>query len=455
MCNFIVIFGIIIIKNRTIVKKIVTIIIALFILGSQSIFSQALFEENFNYNAGDTLVKNGWTAHSGAGTNTITVVLPGLSYSGYASSGVGFAAKLVNSGEDVNRLMSDSISTGSAYISFLVRVDTARSAGDYFFNIGPTAMGSSIYRGRVYVKQAVNGKLSFGVSKGAASATVLTQYTDSVFTLGTTHLIVLKYTIVAGASNDSVSLFVDPVISGSEPAPLIHQSDTTSTDTDINVARIALRQGSASTAPYLLIDGIRVANSWSSMSSTVPVELTSFTATSANNGTLLKWRTATETNNYGFNVERKASNSSWENIAFVKGNGTSSEVSNYSFTDKNAGQSGKVSYRLKQVDFDGSYTYSKTVEVNLSKTFSYQLGKNYPNPFNPSTIIKYSVPVKQNVTLKVYNLLGNLVATLVNETKEAGDHSVEFNAKNLSSGVYYYQLQAGNFVQTNKMILMK
>ena len=264
---------------------------------------------------------------------------------------------------------------------------------------------------------------------------------------------VAKYAIIAGDTNDVVSLFVNPALGGPEPAALVSHTDATTAD--IPVGRVALRQGTTATSPNVIVDGIRVTNSWSSLATVVPVELTSFSAAQQNGNVTLRWNTASEKNNQGFDIERKLAENSWEKIGFMKGTGTTTEISSYSFVDKSVNANGKVYYRLKQTDFDGSYTYSKTVEVSLNKTFSYSLGKNYPNPFNPSTRISYSVPVKQQVTLKVFNLLGNEVATLVNEVKDAGSYNVDFNAKNLSSGIYYYRLQSGNFVQTNKMILIK
>ncbi len=197
----------------------------------------------------------------------------------------------------------------------------------------------------------------------------------------------------------------------------------------------------------------------------VPVELVSFDA-SVNQGLVtLKWQTATETNNNGFEVERK-SGKSWNKIAFVKGNGTSTKVTNYSYTDKSAGSVDVATYRLKQVDFDGTSHYSKAVEVELNnapKEFS--LSQNYPNPFNPNTVIKYSIPFESNVKIVVYNLTGEVVNTLVNTTEAAGTHEANFNTNesglHLSSGIYFYSMEAvsidgsQNFRQTKKMILMK
>ncbi len=191
----------------------------------------------------------------------------------------------------------------------------------------------------------------------------------------------------------------------------------------------------------------------------LPVELTSFTANVNGNNVILHWQTATEVNNYGFEIERSTGKTTWSKIGFVEGNGTSNSPKEYSFTDV-VSQSGKYSYRLKQIDIDGSYKYSDVVEVNIGTPEKFELGQNYPNPFNPTTTIKYSIPnVRAKdfspVQLTIYDVLGRKIATLVNKKQSPGNYSVNFNASNLTSGIYFYTLRAGSFVQTRKMILIK
>ena len=192
--------------------------------------------------------------------------------------------------------------------------------------------------------------------------------------------------------------------------------------------------------------------------SLIPVELSSFTATSNNDKVELNWITATELNNSGFEIERISrlftSGQMWEKIGFVPGFGTTTESCAYKFVDDNL-ENGKYSYRLKQIDFNGSYTYSNTIEVIVNQPYKYSLEQNYPNPFNPSTIIKYSIPSSSTVQLKVFNILGEEVETLVNEVKSAGNHEINFDANNLPSGIYFYTLKTGKFVQTRKMILIR
>jgi Secretion system C-terminal sorting domain len=192
----------------------------------------------------------------------------------------------------------------------------------------------------------------------------------------------------------------------------------------------------------------------------IPVELINFTAVQNSNGVQLNWTTATETNNKGFEIERaplnlpKGETLGWAKIDFVDGNGTTTEQHNYTFIDNDV-SSGKYSYRLKQIDFDGTFKYSKTAEVELNIINEFSLSQNYPNPFNPVTNIKYSLPQNEFVTLKVFNTLGEEVATLVKKQLPAGNYTVKFGAGNLPSGVYIYKLTAGVYSNTKKLLLLK
>lgn len=190
-------------------------------------------------------------------------------------------------------------------------------------------------------------------------------------------------------------------------------------------------------------------------SGAVPVELTSFTSSVGKNGVNLSWTTSTETNNKGFEIERSTDRKDWSAIGFVQGNGTTSEPQVYSYTDKLSGVTApRLYYRLKQLDFNGTYDYSDVSTAEIAPS-SFELAQNYPNPFNPSTVISYSLPENEFVALKVYDVLGKEVASLVNEQKPAGKYSVNFNASELGSGVYFYTLKAGAQVQSRKMILVK
>ena len=217
----------------------------------------------------------------------------------------------------------------------------------------------------------------------------------------------------------------------------------------------------------------------------VPVELTSFTASVLQNekAVQLNWTTATETNNSAFEIERQVGSkqsavgnpseaeASWETIGFVPGFGTTTEPKSYYFIDEDVSTE-TYKYRLKQIDFDGTFEYSNEIEVDVDFTpKEFVLYQNYPNPFNPSTKIKYEIPLSPPllkgeseaggfVTLKVYDVLGNEVATLVNEEKQAGVYEAEFSvgqdsSPDIASGIYFYKLSVGDIVQTRKMALTK
>ncbi len=186
----------------------------------------------------------------------------------------------------------------------------------------------------------------------------------------------------------------------------------------------------------------------------LPVELTRFSATFKNGNVVLNWRTETEVNNYGFEILRSSQNDLWENIGFVQGNGNSNSPKDYSFIDDQV-LAGKYSYRLRQIDTDGNFEYSKVIEIDLESPRKFELSQNYPNPFNPLTTISFTLAETGNVKLKVYNLLGELVVELINETKDAGIHTINFDGCNLNSGFYIYKIESGNFVQTKKMTLIK
>ena len=187
----------------------------------------------------------------------------------------------------------------------------------------------------------------------------------------------------------------------------------------------------------------------------VPVELTSFSASASENVVTLDWTTATELNNRGFNIERSSEKNEWRTIGFIEGKGTTSEPQHYMYSDNlNDVKSNKVYYRLKQIDNDGTYKYSNIVEVGIVPS-SFTLSQNYPNPFNPSTKIKYSIPQSSKVVVKVFDMLGKEVTTLVNEERQAGTYELTWNAQDMPSGVYTYSIKAGSYTAVKKMVLLK
>ena len=251
---------------------------------------------------------------------------------------------------------------------------------------------------------------------------------------------------------------------GALPSNVIWQTGTTATlaaSTDfrgIILAGTAIMQtagvgasinGRALSLTSVTVNGVSV----------LPVELVSFTATANRMNADLRWSTATEVNNYGFEIERRQT-ATWDKVGFVSGAGSSNAPRNYSYTDNNLSP-GRYTYRLKQVDNNGAFSYHGSVEVVIGLApQAFALFQNYPNPFNPSTVISYQLAVNSQVTLKVYDVLGKEVATLVNGEMKAGSYTVPFSANSangstLASGVYIYRLNAGTFVSTKKLVLMK
>jgi hypothetical protein len=197
----------------------------------------------------------------------------------------------------------------------------------------------------------------------------------------------------------------------------------------------------------------------------IPVELTSFTGRIIDGKSVLDWSTATELNNLGFEIERASSSLAtvldgttpllevWTTVGFVAGNGTTTEPHHYTFSE--SGPGGVVYYRLKQLDYDGSYEYSNVIELNTVSVTTFELSQNYPNPFNPSTNIKFQIANDSFVSLNVYKTLGEKVSTLINEFITAGSYEITFDASELPSGVYFYTLKAGNYLATKKMLLLR
>lgn len=187
----------------------------------------------------------------------------------------------------------------------------------------------------------------------------------------------------------------------------------------------------------------------------LPVELNALSAKVVGKAINLIWSTATETNNRGFEIQRKAAGNDFVAVGFVQGKGTTTQLQRYSFVDNDV-QAGTYQYRLKQIDLDGSYSISSIVEISITAPVEFSLAQNYPNPFNPSTTINFSLAKESNVNLKVFDLLGQEIISLVNnEFMTTGSYSYKFDASKLASGTYIYRLEAGDFVQTKKMTLTK
>ena len=186
----------------------------------------------------------------------------------------------------------------------------------------------------------------------------------------------------------------------------------------------------------------------------IPVELTLFSGSYEDGLVNLKWITATETNNFGFEVERRNDYSPYESIGFVNGNGTSTNRVTYNFIDENL-SANRYYYRLKQIDLDGSFEYSNEIEVEIEGLTDFQLYQNYPNPFNPSTKIKYYIPQNSFVKITLHDILGSEIRTLVNENVQTGNYEIALDGSDLSSGMYFVRLSSENVQKSIKISLIK
>jgi hypothetical protein len=254
-----------------------------------------------------------------------------------------------------------------------------------------------------------------------------------------------------GTSDQTISSASDPVPGNNTFGTLtIDNPGTVTLLTDVEVKNyFTLTQGE------LDLNGNLLYVNGSLYTAPLPVELVSFSAGISETEIILNWLTATEVNNYGFEIHRKTVSNEWTNIGFVEGHGNSNSPKEYNFLDSEVNSAGIYSYRLKQIDNDGSYEFSKTIEVNFGTPINFELNQNYPNPFNPSTTISFNLPKSGVVTLKVYSLIGKEIKSLVDGYREAGVYTVNFNAEGLPSGMYIYQMSTPENTQVRKMILLR
>ena len=300
----------------------------------------------------------------------------------------------------------------------VITVGSVRSNGERsgFSSVGPTAdgrikpdlmaMGSSVYVARS------SSPTSYGTSSGTS----------------------FSCPILAGAA--ALVLSVDPTLTPMEILDMLRQTASQSNNPDKWMG-----WGIINT-----LDAIELIS--------VPVELTLFTGSYVSGSVQLEWITATETNNSGFEVQKRYEGTSFEKIGFVVGSGTTTVETHYSFTDAN-NLVGRIYYRLKQIDFDGEFAFSNEIMVEIPGITDYQLFQNYPNPFNPSTTIKYSVPAQSKIKIALYDIIGNEVSTLFEGIQPSGIHEINLTADNLPSGVYFISMTAENFSKAIKITLMK
>jgi serine protease AprX len=300
----------------------------------------------------------------------------------------------------------------------VITVGAVTSSGDRssFSSVGPTvdgrikpdlmAMGSGVYVARS------SSPTSYGTSSGTSFSCPL----------------------LAGAA--ALLLSVDPELTPMEVLDLLRQTASRSGNPD-NLMGWGIINS---------IDAVKLI--------LTSVEITQFTGIYINGFVQLKWQTGTETNNFGFEIQKRFEGTSFEKIGFIAGSGSTTEETNYSFTDEN-NLVGRIYYQLKQIDFDGGFTFSNEIMIEIPRITDYQLSQNYPNPFNPSTTIKYSVPSQSKIKIALYDIIGNEVNALFEGVQQSGIHEINLTVNNLSSGVYFVSMTAQNFNKVIKITLMK
>ncbi len=419
------------------------ILLAILTVGFLNANAQNVFNEDFNYTASQALTANNWTQISTVATNPISVVSPGLTYTGFTNSGVGNAAALTTSGQDVYRDIQSSISSGDVYLSFMLNVSAAQANGDYFMAMVPAGSTSSFFS-RFFVKSSSTGYV-LGVSKWTETAI----YGTTVLNFNTTYFVVIKYSFSATTTtDDQASVYVlSSGIPSTEPTST-YVGPTAGTATDqANFSRLTLRQGSSSNAATLVVDGIRVSTNWATTS--LPVQFKSFTASKGDNGVNLKWATASESNNKGFEVQRSVNGAKYQTVGFVRGNGNSSVVKTYTFTDA-LNTTGNICYRLKQIDFDGASEHSKVacVNVEVEKTTGVI---TTPNPFNGSLHIKYNSLTEGTANVQIIDMLGKTHQN-TNMNVNKGETTLTLDTDALPLGIYFIRITNGTEVTTQRIV---
>ncbi len=427
-------------------------ILLAFVLLFSSHANSQIFIENFEYPANTEISTTPlWHVANNSGIAPITASIPGLTFPDYIGSGIGNTGYIPSSsqtGETDSASLVPSVSSGAVYSSFMINMINPSTLERFFFSL----QGSNNQNyGSVFIKGTTLLRFQIGIQKTGSDTVV---YDSQLLNSSQTYLVIVKYEFNTGSGDDDeLSLFVfdnsnpPPSI---EPAPNVGPLTSASPDAP-NLSRVYLNHDFF--GPDIYIDGIYVDQSWNN--TVLPVELASFTSSLSGRDVTLNWTTSSENNNSVFEIERSSETTSWTKVGAVSGNGTTGSVSNYTFKD-NGLSTGTYKYRLKQIDFNGNFEYfNLDNEVNIGVPVQYELSQNYPNPFNPSTTINFDIPRDGNVSLKVFDISGKEVGTIVNKTMAAGYHSVRYDGSSLSSGIYFYTLEADNFTATKKLVLLK
>lgn len=431
-------------------KRILLLVILLSL--SPKGFAQ-LFVENFSYPNGSFLFQTGNWTNIGQPESPILVSGPGLTFPGYWGSGIGNLASVSSYGNGVYSLFSSTETDGSVYAYFMFKALYPFTEGVHFFALR-SSEGEQF--AQVHFKEFDSPQFQLAITKSQQS---FTNFTSPLYNVGTTYLLVVKYKFISGNNNDEVSLFVFDTSNpppATEPAPTIVPESNSPPDA-ANLNGVVLWQGDGQSPLLLFVDGIYAYKGWFPETA-LPVELSSFTSSVSGNTVTLNWTTSVESNNSRFEIERSV-NEEWIRTGTVMGSGTTSQQVSYSFSDRNLSP-GNYKYRLKQIDFNGNFNYHNLAnEVLVENPNVFRLEQNFPNPFNPATTIRYQIPVNGKVSLKVYDMTGKEVVTLLNEFQSAGYNTVELNASELSSGMYFYGIEVQSdeerFHDMKKMVLIK
>jgi hypothetical protein len=410
-------------------------IVLLFVMGFaiNSAFSQVLLTENFAYTSTGTAAKDTltnpaiggsvWKRHSGTGT-PIVWSPTGLTYAGYAGSGVGGSVSFTNgtgSREDANVALSDSIKSGSVYFSFLVNVTASGgTTGDYNVHLSSTVgtAGVTIFAGRIFIKDgATAGTFKLGLSKSSAAAAAV--FTTADYNYNTTYLVVVKYTFNSAANDDVVSAYI---LSSGVPATEPATADLTATDMTVSdlpkILGVCIRQGTVGTAAAIL-DGFRVGTSW--FSAPLPIKLNSFNATGLKNVVNLNWSAICSENSCNFIVER-----SIDGVNFLEiSNTNATSEGNYYSADRNLPNASTLYYRLKIVNANGKVEYS-TVQKVQTKDIKLSVS---PNPTSNEILVNATSNI---AAVNVFDLTGKSIYSVQNNNT----NSIRISVANLPEGTY-------------------
>ena len=434
---------------------------------------QRLVMDDFIYPPGDSLTPHGWT--SGSSTGPILTSGDGLQFGLFQGSGIGNAVVLKSTGQDVQKEFTpDTI--GTFFVWMLVNVSTAKS-GDYFIHLQPTA-GSSVFVGRTYARLASNGGLAFGVAKRGTNTAPTVVYSDSIFALGTTYLLVLKYEARRGSSTDdqvTLYVFAGGEVPQAEPwTPTVGPVSDATPDPSM-LGALTLRQGDQARAPMLTLDGLRVTRGWEAC---LPATLDPLgvSLSSLSPGAVLTWRAWTEVGVEGYHVDRRYPTDDryvQVSIQAVPAAGAAGQSVEYAFVDSLVSP-GAVTYRLRLLDTGGGEYAADSVDLDVPTAVregrwreavplvgpdgipEFIVSQNYANPFNPRSLIRFSSPTTQAISIDLFDILGRHCAQVFHGTVEGGRaYEVAVDATRLSTGAYVARLSWRTGVASRKLLVIR